>query len=44
MLRFLYDNNIEAHDLLIKRQRECMVETMIPFNPVRKRQVVVMRP
>lgn len=44
MLRFLQDNGIPAHELLINRQKECSLETVIPFNPNRKRQMVVIKP
>jgi len=44
MLRFLQQNNIEVQDLLAKRHREGEHECSIPFGPVRKRQVEVIRP
>jgi magnesium-transporting ATPase (P-type) len=44
MLRFIQDNDIEAHELLVKKNRECIIETVIPFDPTRKRQVVIIRP
>jgi magnesium-transporting ATPase (P-type) len=44
MLRFLQDNNLEVQDLLAKRHREGEHECSIPFGPVRKRQVEVIRP
>ena len=44
MLRFLQDNDIPIHELMVRRQRECTLETIIPFNPIRKRQMVVIRP
>ena len=43
MLNFLYENNLKVHDLLSKRQRESEIECTIPFNPIRKSQVSVIR-
>lgn len=37
MLRFLQQNEIEVQDLLLEKQRQSIVETVIPFNPIRKR-------
>jgi magnesium-transporting ATPase (P-type) len=44
MLNFLYDNNVDVRELLSKRQRESEIECVIPFSPVRKRSVTVIRP
>lgn len=44
MLRFLQQNNVPIHELLIKKQRDGEHECSIPFGPVRKRQVEVIRP
>jgi magnesium-transporting ATPase (P-type) len=44
MLRFLQENDIEVQDLLAKRHREGEHECSIPFGPIRKRQVEVIRP
>ena len=44
MLRFLQQNEIPAHELLIKRFREGEHECSIPFNSMRKRATTVIRP
>jgi magnesium-transporting ATPase (P-type) len=44
MLRFLQSNDMEISALMTKRQRESTIETNVPFGPVRKRQVVAVRP
>ena len=44
MLKFLQENDIEVQDLLAKRHREGEHECSIPFGPIRKRQVEVIRP
>jgi magnesium-transporting ATPase (P-type) len=44
MLRFLQFNDIEIAGMMTKRQRESSIETNIPFGPIRKRQVVAVRP
>jgi P-type Ca2+ transporter type 2C len=44
MLRFLQSNDFSIQDLLIQKQREGEHECCIPFGPVRKRQVEVIRP
>ena len=44
MLRFLQQNNYEVQELLAKRHREGEQECTIPFGPIRKRQVEVIRP
>lgn len=44
MLRFLQANEVPIQDLLTRRQRESMIETNIPFGPIRKRQVIAIRP
>jgi Ca2+-transporting ATPase len=43
MLRFLQQNDYEIQNLLTRKARECIVETNIPFGPIRKRQVVAIR-
>jgi magnesium-transporting ATPase (P-type) len=43
MLNFLADNDQSIYDLYQNRQRNCIVETNIPFSPERKRQVVAIR-
>lgn len=40
MLRFLQQSDIPVHDLLNARHKHCLVETAIPFNPTRKRQMI----
>lgn len=37
MLNFLTDNEISIYDLYKSRERNCEVETNIPFGPIRKR-------
>lgn len=37
MLKFLQQSNVEVQDLLIKKSREGILETHIPFSPERKR-------
>ncbi len=44
MLRFLQQNNVPIHELFITKQRDSEHECSIPFGPVRKRQVEVIRP
>ena len=44
MLKFLQSNDYEIHNLLLKREKDCIIETNIPFGPIRKRQVVALRP
>lgn len=44
MLNFLYENKINVHEKLAERQRESEIECTIPFNPIRKSQVTVIRP
>lgn len=44
MLNFLYENKITVQDKLAERQRESEIECTIPFNPIRKSQVTVIRP
>lgn len=44
MLKFLQNSNVEVQDLLVKRQRESILETHLPFSPERKRQLVAIRP
>lgn len=44
MLNFLYENKINVHEKLAERQRESEIECTIPFSPLRKRQVTVIRP
>lgn len=44
MLRFLQENDVPIHELMVKKQREGEHECSIPFGPVRKRQVEVIRP
>lgn len=44
MLNFLSDNEISIYDLYIRKQKENIMETNIPFGPIRKRQVVAIRP
>jgi magnesium-transporting ATPase (P-type) len=41
MLNFLYENNVEVHNLLTERQNEAEIECVIPFNPYRKSQLTV---
>ena len=44
MLKFLQGNEMAIQDLIIKRERQGILETNIPFGPIRKRQLVVIRP
>lgn len=44
MLRFLQQNNVPIHDRMIAKHRDGEHECSIPFGPVRKRQVEVIRP
>lgn len=44
LLRFLQDNDYEIQDLLAQRARQGQMETNIPFGPIRKRQVVAIKP
>ena len=44
MLRFLLDNEIPVNQLLVEKSRVSTLETCIPFNPVKKRQLVVIKP
>jgi magnesium-transporting ATPase (P-type) len=44
LLKFLQENNMPIQDLLSKRERAGILETHIPFGPIRKRQLVVIRP
>lgn len=44
MLKFLQGNNICIQDLLAQKARQGRMETNIPFGPIRKRQVVAIRP
>ncbi len=44
LLRFLQFNDIEISAMMIQRQRVSTLETNIPFGPIRKRQVVAVRP
>lgn len=44
MLRFLQQNDVPIQDLMVARHREGEHECSIPFGPVRKRQVEVIRP
>lgn len=44
MLRFLQRNEIAIQDLLSQRERAGTLETTIPFGPIRKRQLVAVRP
>ena len=44
MLKFIQQNEIPAHELLIKRFREGEHECSIPFNSIRKRATTVIRP
>lgn len=44
MLKFLSHNEYEIHHLLSQREREGIIVTNIPFGPIRKRQVVAIRP
>ena len=44
LLRLLTDNEMAVSDLYMNRQRYCITETNIPFGPIRKRQVVAIRP
>ena len=37
ILNFLSDNEISIFDLFKDRERECVIETDIPFSSVRKR-------
>jgi hypothetical protein len=43
MLNFLAQNEISTYDLFTQKQRECVIETYIPFGPIRKREVVAIR-
>jgi magnesium-transporting ATPase (P-type) len=43
MVKFLSDNEISVQDLFTYKQRHSIVETNIPFGPIRKRQVVAVR-
>jgi magnesium-transporting ATPase (P-type) len=44
LLKFLQLNEFAIQDLLTQRQRLGLVETGIPFGPIRKRQLVAIRP
>jgi magnesium-transporting ATPase (P-type) len=44
MLRFLQQNDVPIHELMVKKTRDGEHECSIPFGPVRKRQVEVVRP
>jgi len=44
MLRFLQENEVPVHDLVIEKQRKSEFECQIPFNSERKRQTTVTRP
>ena len=44
MLKFLQQSNVEVQDLMIRKARESVLETHLPFSPDRKRQLVAMRP
>ena len=37
ILNFLSDNEISIYDLFKERERDCVIETEIPFSSVRKR-------
>lgn len=44
LLKFLTDNEIAIQDLFANKRRHAVMETNIPFGPIRKRQVVAIRP
>jgi Ca2+ transporting ATPase len=44
MLNFLADNEISIYDLYIHKQKVNIMETNIPFGPIRKRQTIAIRP
>lgn len=43
MLNLLTDNEISIYDLFSEREKECEIETEIPFSSFRKRQLVAIR-
>lgn len=44
LLKFLFDNDFHVEELYINKERNTIMETNIPFGPIRKRQVVAVRP
>jgi magnesium-transporting ATPase (P-type) len=44
LLRFLQANDYSIQDLLSQKARQGTIETNIPFGPIRKRQVVAIKP
>lgn len=43
MVKLLSDNEISVQDLFSYKQRHSIIETNIPFGPIRKRQLVAIR-
>jgi magnesium-transporting ATPase (P-type) len=44
LLKLLSDNEIAVQDLFAEKSRQCVIETSIPFDSTRKRQIVAIRP